>query len=242
MKGIYSGRQIKALATKKAKITRSQTAAQAVKAITKKYGSVADSGKYFHTGKGVWVKYSLANDSKRTGRLAESKAQWRAQPHKLDYPGIDTKKGAEKKEVKAVKPKFSVGMLKQGKPVGRKGKQQLRSNQKAVVKSVRHITDENILNYAQKYPDGTYPFTVKLSNDQMIATSAKSPQVLMAAMAKKYGSMIKQVGVNDKSHAREILWFKSIPSATKPKAKKRVSRDKLSLAERAPTAQTKLVL
>jgi len=124
MKGIYSGRQIKALATKKAKITRSQTAAQAVKAIVKKYGSVSDSGKYFHTGKGVWMKYSLANDSRRTGKLAGSKAQWRAQPHKLDYHGIDTKKGAEKKEVKAVKP------------VGRKGKQQLRSNQKAVVKSV----------------------------------------------------------------------------------------------------------
>ncbi|MCK9577730.1 MAG: hypothetical protein M0R51_17620 [Clostridia bacterium] len=111
MKGLYSGRQIKALATKKAKITRSQTAAQAVKAIVKKYGSVADSGKYFHTGKGVWMKYSLANDSKRTGKLAGSKAQWRAQPHKLDYPGIDTK-GVEKKEVKAVKPKFSLSSIK----------------------------------------------------------------------------------------------------------------------------------
>jgi len=115
MKGLYSGRQIKDLAAKKLKITRSQTAAQAVKAITKKYGGVSDSGKYHHTGNGVWVKYSLANDSRRTGKLAISKAQWRAQPHKLDYPGIDTK-GVEKKEVK---PKLSVGMLKQGKPVGR---------------------------------------------------------------------------------------------------------------------------
>ena len=112
MKGLYSGRQIKNLATKKAKITRSQTAAQAVKAIVKKYGSVSDSGKYHHTGKGVWVKYSLANDSKRTGKLAASKAQWRAQPHKLDYHGIDTKKGVEKKEVKAVKPKFSLSSIK----------------------------------------------------------------------------------------------------------------------------------
>jgi len=112
MKGLYSGRQIKDLAAKKLKITRSQTAAQAVKAIVKKYGHVSDSGKYHHTGNGVWVKYSLANDSKRTGKLAVSKAQWRAQPHKLDYPGVDTKKGVEKKKVKAVKPKFSLSSIK----------------------------------------------------------------------------------------------------------------------------------
>jgi len=137
MKGLYSGRQIKALATKKAKITRSQTATQAVKAITTKYGSVADNGKYFHTGKGVWVKYSLANDSKRTGKLAVSKAQWRAQPHKLDYPGVDTKKGVEKKEVKAGKPKFSLSSIKSpAKLSSRTKKTPAKMVHKAAVKSM----------------------------------------------------------------------------------------------------------
>jgi len=137
MKGLYSGRQIKDLAAKKLKITRSQTAAQAVKAITTKYGSVADNGKYFHTGKGIWVKYSLANDSKRTGKLAGSKTQWRVQPHKLDYPGIDTKKGVEKKEVKAVKRKFSLSSIKPpAKLSSRTKKTPAKMVHKAAVKSV----------------------------------------------------------------------------------------------------------
>lgn len=65
LKGLYSGRKIKATP---GKLTRSQTGKQALNAIVKKYGKIIDSAKYMHKGKGNWVKYSLANDRKRKER------------------------------------------------------------------------------------------------------------------------------------------------------------------------------
>jgi hypothetical protein len=67
--GLYSGRQIKAKAAKGESITRSQSAKGALAAIKKKYGEVPDSAKFVHKGKGLWVRYSLANDKKRTGNV-----------------------------------------------------------------------------------------------------------------------------------------------------------------------------
>lgn len=91
------------------KITRSQTAAQAEKAIIRKYGSISAEGKYYHLGKGNWKKYSLESDQTRTGRLAPDLKTWREAPHKWDREGVDTKKeGSGKKKVRM----FSVTSLK----------------------------------------------------------------------------------------------------------------------------------
>ena len=109
MKGIYSGRQILALKAKGMKITRSQTAAQAEKAIIRKYGSISPEGKYFHVGKGNWNKYSLKSDQTRTGRLAPDLKTWREAPHKWDMRGIDTKKEDSGKKKARV---FSVTAIK----------------------------------------------------------------------------------------------------------------------------------
>jgi hypothetical protein len=117
MKGIFLGRQIKDLKGRSQRITRSQTAAQAIAAITSKYGGVSDNEKYYHIGKGVWRKWSLANDSTRTGRLAGSREEWGEQPHKLDWQGIDTKKSASGK-----KRNFSMSRLKQARPLNRTNK------------------------------------------------------------------------------------------------------------------------
>lgn len=132
MKGLFSGRQIKDLKGRSQRVTRSQTAAGAYAAITLKYGSVEDSAKYFHTGKGNWNKYSLQNDKKRTGKLAASIEEWRERPHKLDFKGVDTKDGVSGK-----KPRFSVTSLKpSAKLAGRKGKSQVKATSKAILKNV----------------------------------------------------------------------------------------------------------
>ncbi|MFA6887329.1 MAG: hypothetical protein WCQ65_10210 [Fermentimonas sp.] len=105
--GLYSGRQIKAKAAKGESITRSQSAKGALAAIKKKYGEVPDSAKFVHKGKGLWVRYSLANDKRRTGNVTEDIKKWRRQPNKYDYKGIDTasvkKAGEVKKRKVAVK-------------------------------------------------------------------------------------------------------------------------------------------
>ena len=152
MKGLFSGRQIRLLASKGDKVTRSQTATNAIKAITAKYGSLKDEEKYFHLGKGNWRKYSLSNDKKRTGKLAQSKEEWRQQPHKLDFQGIDTKvegSGVKKKtrtatqrKAKSVKPAtpkrvLSVTSLKQSSRLsGRSRKTGLKAVGKPALKTI----------------------------------------------------------------------------------------------------------
>ena len=135
--GLYSGRKINELAKKKGKITRTQTALNAQKQIIKKYGQVIESAKYLHKGKGEWVKYSLANDRKRTGKTTTDIKKWRRQPNKLDYKGIDTRGSKGKSEVvkKKVVPKkktsltFSLSQLKApSKPKGRTTKNATSTN------------------------------------------------------------------------------------------------------------------
>lgn len=90
MIGLYSGRDIVARKANGEILTRTQTAASAYNAITKKYGDISASAKYFHRGRGNWVRYSITNDRKRTGKTTNDIKKWRASPHKLDYEGIDT--------------------------------------------------------------------------------------------------------------------------------------------------------
>jgi len=88
--GLYSGRDIVARKANGKMLTRTQTAASAYNAITKKYGDIIASAKYFHRGKGNWVRYSITNDRKRTGKTTNDIKKWRASPQKLDYEGKDT--------------------------------------------------------------------------------------------------------------------------------------------------------
>lgn len=97
---MLSGRKLKLMSSRGEKATRSQTANQAVRAIISKYGSVVDNAKYFHAGKGVWRRYTLANDRKRTSKLTTSKIVWRKSPRKWDMQGIDTKATTAKSTTK----------------------------------------------------------------------------------------------------------------------------------------------
>jgi len=136
--GLVSGRLIKTRAKTGEKVTRSQSAKQALSAIIKKYGSIQDNVKYLHKGKGNWVKYSLANDRKRTGKVTSSLKEWRRQPHKLDYKGIDTK-GAGKKEVKTKTKPFnlSAASLKNTDTLaGRKAKTGMKAKHVAITKKI----------------------------------------------------------------------------------------------------------
>lgn len=98
---MLSGRKLKVMAGRGEKATRSQTATQAVRAIISKYGSVVDNAKYFHAGKGVWRRYTLEGDRRRTSKLTTSKIVWRKSPRKWDMEGIDTKRPS----TKSTKPK-----------------------------------------------------------------------------------------------------------------------------------------
>lgn len=103
--GLYSGRKIVMFSKERGfKITRTQTAKQAYSAIIKKYGEIVPNAKYQHKGKGNWVKYSLKNDKKRTGKTTTDIKKWRKQPHKLDYKGIDTKESKKKFAISQLKP------------------------------------------------------------------------------------------------------------------------------------------
>lgn len=115
--GLYSGRKIKEMAAKGERLTRKQTAKQALKAIEDKYGKVVDSAKYYHAGAGKWVRRSKDADAGRTGNVTTSVEKWRRQPHKYDLRGVDTKGsgGAEPKK----KVKLSPSMLKAPAPKGR---------------------------------------------------------------------------------------------------------------------------
>ena len=91
--GLYSGQKIKRMAAKGERVTRTQTAKQALTAINKKYGKVVYSAHYRYAGKNNWVRYSKESDRKTTSKVTMRKDKWRSQPHKLDYPGIDTGPG-----------------------------------------------------------------------------------------------------------------------------------------------------
>jgi hypothetical protein len=84
-----------------------------------------------HKGAGNWVKYSIENDRKRTGKVTTDIKKWREAPHKLDFMGKDTK------PVKSGKKVFSVAALKApGKPAGRKTKELPRVERAAITKKV----------------------------------------------------------------------------------------------------------
>lgn len=89
--GIYSGRKIKAMAAKGERLTRTQTAKQALSAIKTKYdGVIVDNALYYHAGAGKWVRRSKEADKRTTSKVTMQKSVWRSRPHKYDYPGIDT--------------------------------------------------------------------------------------------------------------------------------------------------------
>lgn len=91
--GLYSGRKIKSMAKKGERITRTQTAKQALKAIETKYGKIIYNALYYHAGAGKWVRRSKEADKRTTSKVTILKYKWRSQPHKYDYPGIDTAPG-----------------------------------------------------------------------------------------------------------------------------------------------------
>lgn len=90
---IHSGRKLKQLAAEKRKVTTTQTAADALKSIVDKFGSVRDSTKYYHRGNGIWSIYKIAEDRRRTGKITTSIKKWKAEPWRWDLAKIDTKEG-----------------------------------------------------------------------------------------------------------------------------------------------------
>lgn len=123
--GLFSGRKIKAMAAKGERLTPSQTAKQALRAIERKYkGQIVDSAKYYHTGRGNWVRRSKEADARRTGKVTTDIKKWRRRPHKYDLKGVDTKGSCpKKKKTKPVtkKVKLSPSMLKAPAPKRRRG-------------------------------------------------------------------------------------------------------------------------
>lgn len=146
--GLYSGREIKASATKQSALTRTQTGKQALSAITAKYGQVVDNAKYFHKGKGEWHKYSLENDKKRTGSVTSDITAWRQRPNKLDFQGIDTKPegSGTKRKAKTITQKVKPAMQKRALPIsslknsnklsGRSGKTVIKAVSEPALKTV----------------------------------------------------------------------------------------------------------
>jgi len=86
---IFKGQDIKKKATLGEMLTKKKSAKSVMGMLGKKYGSVADEGKYYDHGKS-FTKYSLENDRKKTGKLAPSKKAWEKAPYRYDMPGIDT--------------------------------------------------------------------------------------------------------------------------------------------------------
>jgi hypothetical protein len=89
------------------KLTPSQTAKQAKSAITRKYGKVRVSEKYYHAGNGNWVRYSLSADRRKTAKgkrhledIEKNESKWMKHPHKYDIGNKDTARSkiAEKKK------------------------------------------------------------------------------------------------------------------------------------------------
>jgi hypothetical protein len=87
---LYTVKQIKTLAGSGGKLTKHTTASQALSSITKKNKKVNLNDKFYHRGNGVFSKYSLSEDKKKTGSLTKDKNQWLVQPYRYDMDGIDT--------------------------------------------------------------------------------------------------------------------------------------------------------
>jgi len=162
--GLYSGRDIVARKANGEMLTRTQTAANAYTAITKKYGDISASAKYFHKGKGNWVRYSITNDRKRTGETTNDIKKWRAAPHKLDYEGKDTADtGSCGKSLSTAALTTSCEMVRgSGSRKKHKGKAADKKDAKRV--------DRDKLSVAERAPDvkastGTKPATFDLKNN-----------------------------------------------------------------------------
>ena len=106
---IYSGRKLKQLAVTNEKVATTQTAVQAVAAIVKKFGSISDSAHYYHRGNGIWSKYLLSEDRKKTGKIAANSQRWKKEPWRYDLKKIDTQEGltVKRAQVKQKKPKHN---------------------------------------------------------------------------------------------------------------------------------------
>lgn len=106
---IHSGKRLKQLANEGKKAATTQTAAQAVNNIIKKFGSISDNKHYYHRGNGIWSIYSIPEDRKKTGRVTSNSHKWKMEPWRWDLKKIDTKEGLtiKRNEVKVKKPKRS---------------------------------------------------------------------------------------------------------------------------------------
>ena len=78
--GLFRGKTIK---QKRGKLTRTQTAGQARRAIKQRYGRVVDGAYYYHRGNGRWAKYSPARDAKIKHRISRRKVPARER-HMVD--------------------------------------------------------------------------------------------------------------------------------------------------------------
>lgn len=112
--GVITGRKLKQLASEKQKVTKTQTATAAIKSIIAKFGVIQDSAHYYHRGNGVWSRYDIKSDKKKTGKLAKSKKQWKSAPWRYDIHGVDTveRKVRVAKAPVAPKPKKIVGFAR----------------------------------------------------------------------------------------------------------------------------------
>jgi len=268
MKGLYSGRVIMARKASKGSLTRTQTAGQAYTAIVKKYGEISQSAKYMHKGSGNWVKYSIENDRKRTGKTTTDIKKWREAPHKLDFEGKDTK------PVKSGKKVFSVAALKAPSKLAGRGKKPIKAKHTFTTKQIR-VPDKlkNPMPYADRDSDGRYNFYAKFKtgNYGMLAKSKADFMRMANSRGYKENDLIELKVARPSNYGEPLKWIKfdlsidkfsptrlkqsgkpsgrtakklpndarkaitkSISAPVKPKSKKRVNRDKLSVAERAP--------
>lgn len=102
---LFTGRKLKQYAVDNRKVTYTQTAAQAVASIVQKFGSISDNTHYYHRGNGVWSKYLIVEDRKKTGKIAANKQRWQKEPWRYDLKKIDTKEGLTIKHTPVQQPK-----------------------------------------------------------------------------------------------------------------------------------------
>lgn len=70
---LFTGRKLKQYAVENKKVTHTQTADPAVNAIIQKLGSISDDTHYYHRGNGIWSKYLISEDRKKTGKITAKK-------------------------------------------------------------------------------------------------------------------------------------------------------------------------
>lgn len=106
---LYKGSKLKRLVSENATVAYTQTAAQAVDNIIKKFGKLEDNVFYYHRGNGIWSKYSLTEDRKKNSKIAANNQRWKKEPWRYDLKKIDTKEGLtiKRAEVKQKKPKHN---------------------------------------------------------------------------------------------------------------------------------------